>query len=761
MNMNSTTTLYPGPAGIVPSPLYTVTVNGRPVFVYPVTVGDIVDPVTGQTDDDPPETTDPKPAAFCYFDFSGGPVEIEVTVKPIETRPIVESIVVRPFRHKILPEVKDSTCRFTLAEPAKLSVEPNGNVWAPLFIFAGRPVPNPPVEGHPTITRYFGPGVHMAGMIEPKSNEKIYLAGGAVVYGQLNLQKAENVHIFGRGILDASKAPRKGAKPNRNEYGQHSPLARVHFCNKIRIEGIHLIDSPAWTVQATHSDDVEIDDVRLVNWRENGDGIDIVSCERARVTDCFLRTWDDALLVKGLTDLLYPQLERGGWSPAGVRKPCRDVVFERCVVWTDRAQVLHLGLETRTTEICDITWRDIDVIHALHLGLCSIRNGDAATVHDLLFDNIRVEDARCRYRSEIATEETYVTADDYRGPVDRIVFRNIDVTSEKLPPSDIRAENAAARIADVRFENIRFNGKRIADAAGLALRVGRHVENVRFVPECGGHTIEAAHGMAVKQLRTPAGTTFALLPLQAGGPAPTLLLLAMGDADTLNIEPYCRTGSLLHAQGWNVVSLDLPCHGADLRAGEPPELAGWAMRVKAGEDIVAAFQKRVNDVVEHLISNRIADPSRIAAAGTSRGGFMAFNAAAGNPLIRAVAAFGPVTDLLALSEFAGQEQNPLVHQLALRNAAGKLAGRAAWITIGNADERVSTAKAVAFAEALKKAAIAQNLHPRVVLRVLPTPGHSSLPEWHDDAAQWMAAVCGNKQIGETSRNLSNPFETSR
>ncbi len=301
-----------------------------------------------------------------------------------------------------------------------------------------------------------------------------------MVYGQINLHNVENVRITGRGILDASKAPRKGDIPSVNDYGQHVPVIRVHFSRKIRIEGVHLIDSPSWTAQALHADDLTVDDVRVINWRENSDGIDIVSGERARVTDCFLRTWDDALLVKGLTDQFYPRNDQGGWSPDGMRKPCRDVVFERCVLWTDRAQVLHVGLETRTTEICDIIWRDIDVIHAFHMGLCSIRNGDAAAIHDLLFENIHVEDARCRFLLEIATEETYVTADDHRGPIDRIVFRDINVTSETLPPSEFRAENAQARIADVSFENIRVNGHPVIDTTGLGLTLGLHVENIRF-----------------------------------------------------------------------------------------------------------------------------------------------------------------------------------------------------------------------------------------------------------------------------------------
>ncbi len=240
----------------------------------------------------------------------------------------------------------------------------------------------------------------------------------------------------------------------------------------------------------------------------------------------------------------------------------------------------------------------------------------------------------------------------------------------------------------------------------------------------------------VKPSRTPAGVAFAKLSTQSGGPAPTLLLFALAGADTLSTEPYCRVGRLLHAQGWNVVSLDLPCHGADRRAGEPPELAGWAARLKAGEDIVAAFRTQVNDVLDHLIMTEVADPARLAAAGTSRGGFMAFQAAAGSPRIRAVSAFSPVTDLTALSEFSGQETNPLVQRLALVNAADQLADRAAWITIGNADARVGTDRAVAFARALATAALARGTAADVSLRVQPTPGHGGDPRWHEEAAKW-------------------------
>jgi len=186
--------------------------------------------------------------------------------------------------------------------------------------------------------------------------------------------------------------------------------------------------------------------------------------------------------------------------------------------------------------------------------------------------------------------------------------------------------------------------------------------------------------------------------------------------------------------------LDLPCHGANRGENEPPELDGWAERTSADEDITAEFRLRVNDVIDHLVGTGIADPKRFAAAGTSRGGFMAFHAAVGNPKIRAIAAFSPVTDLIALSEFAGQEDNPLVAKMALQQSVSKLADRNVWIYIGDADERVSTDKAAAFVESLTAANRKKVRKPEIVFHLIPTPGHASFPEWHEDAAAWFQKV---------------------
>ena len=291
-------TTYPAPEEIAPSELYEASVVGQPCFVYPCTVGETYRP-NGSTRRNPPETSKPEPAAFCYFDTKG-PTEVEVTVLGPASRLPLKSLTVRPLRHRIKPTIDGNKARLTIPGPCKLSIEPNGNAWAALHVFAGVPEKERITPETPGITRYFGPGVHVLGHTNLESNTSVYIAGGAVVYGQVQAVGVENIRIFGKGILDASKAPRKHGKIKKNKFGRYTTLIKAHFCRNISVEGIHLIDSPAWTIQAADCDNVTVRDVRLITWRENGDGIDLCSVRNGLVEDCFARTWDDTLLVKGL-----------------------------------------------------------------------------------------------------------------------------------------------------------------------------------------------------------------------------------------------------------------------------------------------------------------------------------------------------------------------------------------------------------------------------------------------------------------------------
>ena len=239
--------------------------------------------------------------------------------------------------------------------------------------------------------------------------------------------------------------------------------------------------------------------------------------------------------------------------------------------------------------------------------------------------------------------------------------------------------------------------------------------------------------------KTADGIEYGLWGTKATYPAPTLFIFASDIHATLDNPYYRQCGELLAAQGYLCVSLDLPGHGAEQREGEPGGLGTWRTRSDAGEDFIAPFTVRVRAVLDHLIITSAADPARIAACGTSRGGFMALRVAAADPRIKATAAFAPVTNLMALREFNGATNTDHVAKLSLSAHADSLAGRSLWLIIGDRDERVSTDDCIAFARRVTAVSLEKTQSADTALLVLPEPkGHTTPQSAPELAAAWIA-----------------------
>ena len=249
----------------------------------------------------------------------------------------------------------------------------------------------------------------------------------------------------------------------------------------------------------------------------------------------------------------------------------------------------------------------------------------------------------------------------------------------------------------------------------------------------------------VQTLKTPSGVAYGIWGEKPAAPAPTLIILAGTIEGTLGETYYRRAGNILAEQGFLCVSIDLPCHGAQVNVGEPPQLSGWCYRAEHGDDFVAEFSKRLSGVLDDLIAQGYTDPERIAICGTSRGGFMSLQFAAHEPRVRCVAAYSPVTDLAALREFKGAEANAMVQSLDVRQQADKLAGRPVWIIIGDQDERVSTDSAIDLARRITRASLAQKLTSQVDLHVIAEPrGHTTPNGAVEGSAAWLLTHCPAK-----------------
>lgn len=245
------------------------------------------------------------------------------------------------------------------------------------------------------------------------------------------------------------------------------------------------------------------------------------------------------------------------------------------------------------------------------------------------------------------------------------------------------------------------------------------------------------------QLHTIDDIPFGLLGNRGAAPAPTVFVFSTTLQESLGNPAYCRVANVLQQYGFLAVSLDLPCHGSDARAGEPENpLSGWRVRLQAGEAMVEAFTSRASRVLDWLVAEQYTDPAHVAACGTSRGGFIALHLAAADPRVRAAVAFAPVVTLPALAEFRGAAHHPAVRALNLTDAAERLCERAIWITIGADDTRVGTDYAITLTRKIVLCGREHGCPADVELHVLPAPGHATPSGAHDAAAAWVLARVG-------------------
>jgi hypothetical protein len=416
-------------------------------------------------------------AGFACWDMVR-PVSVEV-----RSRRQIESVVVRPSAAGIQPRVEGSTIRFELDRPRHLVVEVNGPHHA-LHLFASPPETDIPSPGAGNV-RYFGPGVHRPGKIILASNETVYVAAGAVVYGSVQATGERNVAVRGRGIIDQSPFER----------GQAGGAIRFTDCTGVTIEGVVMRDPDVWCCSLFGCTDALIANVKLVGlWRYNADGIDICNSRNVTIRDCFVRSYDDAIVLKGLKSAKNSLDDR----------PVSNVRVSRCTIWCDWGRALEIGAETCAPEFSDIVFKDCDIVRTTHIAM-DIQHGDRAAIRDVCFENIRVEmdDPNPRPLLQRTPEDRYSPpAGDYlpalfvivirgtnyskdteRGSVRNVVARDITVTAPRMPSSSIQGFDAGHTVDGVTLEGVRLNGKPLMTLEEAGVRIGKHVGSVRYGAE--------------------------------------------------------------------------------------------------------------------------------------------------------------------------------------------------------------------------------------------------------------------------------------
>ncbi|MDR0752044.1 MAG: hypothetical protein LBF12_05650 [Christensenellaceae bacterium] len=464
-NVNKTVTAtkfttYDGPSIMKSSEDMKVNVEGHDLFVYETRVNNkrsfsFSQPLTK--------------GYVVSFDFEGS-ITVTILVSNCEN---LTNVTVRPLAYDINTFVVENKIVFKLDYPADYTVEfskgaddiASNNT---LHIFANEIEVNPINESSiPDDTIYIGPGIYDASAIPLKTGQTLYLAGGAYVFGQIRAEYAENITIKGRGIIS-------GSIYDRSELVQSVIPIEFADSKNINITGITILDPAGIAIALIRCIDSNVRGVNIITARANCDGISIQSCVNILVSDCFVRSWSDSLVVK----------DKYGESST-------NIVFENSTIWTDLNESCKVGYETNGSLIKNVTFRDITILHNFHKAVMAVHNADKAHISDVYFLNITIEDAQTIgdltdnhddyiIEVEIGKHDKWsVTAK--RGPITNVTFSNINIiTTVNSAAIRLTGEDSDASLTQAIFNNLYISDSQVQSTDDLLFSTNDYINDVLF-----------------------------------------------------------------------------------------------------------------------------------------------------------------------------------------------------------------------------------------------------------------------------------------
>jgi len=352
--------------------------------------------------------------------------------------------------------VDDHTITLTLDSPRKLSIEPDGKK-GPLLLFANPIETDVPKAGDPGVV-YYGPGLHKPEKIFLKSNQTLYLAGGAVVKAEVGVS-GSHIRIRGRGILDGSDWEWRR--------GPLGSLIGMSKSSDVEVSGITLRGSSHWTLVPRGCNHVTVRNVKICGGRvQNDDGINPCNSQDVLITDCFIRTDDDCVALKGLV-------------LGGPASNVERITVENSILWCDRARIFLLGHESRAPFMRTIRLYNLDIIHFTMTAFL-FEPGEDMRLEDVVATTIRVHGEGQRELIRLKPVVNQYMRKRVPGFIRDVAFE--DVRVEGQPGQyliQVEGADETHDVRDVRFDGIMVRGSTLTREAP-SVQVGKHTHDVTF-----------------------------------------------------------------------------------------------------------------------------------------------------------------------------------------------------------------------------------------------------------------------------------------
>jgi polygalacturonase len=282
-------------------------------------------------------------------------------------------------------------------------------------------------------------------------------------------------------LLQALEA---GRPVSREEYLAAAPELRPSFicfmnAKNVLVEGVHILSAPMFVVHLLYTENATVRNVTVEAYPgPHANGIVADSSRYVRISDCYIDTGDDGIVLKAGKDA----------DGLRVNRPTENVTITNCTVHHAHGAVV-IGSETAGS-IRNVVASNITVFHS-EVGIrIKSRRGRGGTVEDVRFDNWTMENPGTGIvvtsyyvmGGESATKGEAVSA---RTPV----FRNIGI-------SNVTIHGAKKKVAEIDglpempIAGPRLSGVVASGATGLTARYtdGLELHDVR---------VKAARGAAL------------------------------------------------------------------------------------------------------------------------------------------------------------------------------------------------------------------------------------------------------------------------
>lgn len=401
---------------------------------------------------------------LAWIGVDEGTVKFEISLQSEK----IESAVVRPLGKNYSYEIAHGRLVLGLKKYDRVSVELNGDIEHPLFIFVNPKSSEKPSEDDPSV-KYFAAGqIYDEGDIRlTEECREIYLEPGTYVKGNILGVDIDGVKIHGGGLLDSSLYT--GRYPEK--FYQPFGIA-LYGCENSRVEDLtSIFASGGWCSLYSNCHNSCITNVKTLGLnsapgvKTNNDSMDIIGGVNVHVSKCFLRGHDDAYCLKSQKFKIKGDGVDGIW-------------YEDCIGWNvDAGNAFEIGYETQL-DIKNVHYKDVYAIHSGTSGTdyrrsaFGIHNGAAGTISDVTYENAYVEDAMefavylacLEHGYNIGYEDDGTTPLKYSpGKITDVKFNNLQVLNVRPGKGYcvIRGYDGEHGVSDVTFDGFSYLGRAV------------------------------------------------------------------------------------------------------------------------------------------------------------------------------------------------------------------------------------------------------------------------------------------------------------